>query len=250
MGRAAVTPTLACMMTMLFASPCELPRPAGVEPQMFYYASVARDDDVAQAMRFTASTPYAAPVVEWRPEPPAIVVEAPPAPKRKAKKAKAKRTVMLAYAAPEEKQKGRPFLSMLREDSAAPVVGVDTSREGYREVAKAARKYGVETTFMLKVAKQESGGNCNAVSRAGARGPTQVMPGTAARHGVKNSRKLHNCRIGAETGVKEMARLLKVCKGDKRCALIGYNCGEACIKRKRLPAETKHYIKVIGGYRS
>lgn len=99
---------------------------------------------------------------------------------------------------------------------------------------------------MLRVAKQESGGNCGATSRANARGVLQVIPSTAAIHGYRAS-DLHDCVKGADAGVREMKRLLKMYKGDVRKALIGYNCGPGCNSRKRLPKETIHYIRVVGG---
>lgn len=118
---------------------------------------------------------------------------------------------------------------------------------GYAAVYKASIKHGVDPNFMLKVAKQENGGRCKRDSSAGAKGVLQVMPGTARQHGISKASKLNDCNIGADVGVREMKKLLTMTKGDKAKALVGYNCGPACIGRKRLPKETKHYVKAILG---
>ena len=98
----------------------------------------------------------------------------------------------------------------------------------------------------LRVAKQESRGNCGAKSSAGALGVMQVMPRTGAKHGY-STKQLYNCRTGAEAGVKELKHLLKLSGGDVKQTLTGYNCGEKCMfgRRKKLPLETVNYIQVV-----
>jgi soluble lytic murein transglycosylase-like protein len=98
----------------------------------------------------------------------------------------------------------------------------------------------------LRVAKQESRGDCGAQSSAGALGVMQVMPKTGAKHGY-SIKQLTNCRTGAEAGVKELKHLLSLSGGDVRQTLTGYNCGENCMfgRRKNLPSETVNYIQVV-----
>lgn len=114
---------------------------------------------------------------------------------------------------------------------------------GFRAVYLAAVDHGLDPELALAMAKVESGGNCNVVSPKGARGVMQVMPGTAAKHGV-SARQLRTCEGSAKAGVREMAYLLAKYK-DKRTALIAYNCGEGCVRRSRLPKETKAYVKKL-----
>jgi len=158
--------------------------------------------------------------------------------------------VELAYAEPETKSS---WLSTLFRDevqtSVPKVKGIDMNKEGYQEVAKAAREHGVPVDLALRVAKQESGGNCGATSHAGAGGVMQVMPKTAAKHGVSKFKTIYDCRTGAQTGVRELKHLLKIADGDIKQTLIGYNCGERCMhgKRKKLPAETVNYVASITG---
>jgi len=165
------------------------------------------------------------------------------------------RAVETAYAAPAplEQQWRLPSLFGIRND-AAPVLsqsvsrvsGIEIGKPGYQEVIRAARIHQVPVDLALRVAKQESRGNCGARSSAGALGVMQVMPGTGAKHGY-SARQLSTCRSGAEAGVKELKHLLKLSRGDVKQALTGYNCGERCMfgRRKNLPAETVNYIQVV-----
>lgn len=151
--------------------------------------------------------------------------------------------VVMAYAEPE-KRKGP--LAAFFSPGTAPAKAPKGMSPGYAAVYAASVKHGVDPNFMLKVAKIENGGNCRRSSGAGARGVLQVMPNTAKGHGVKNAKSLDNCKVGAETGVKEMKKLLAMAKGNKKLAAIGYNCGPACIGRKKLPRETVNYVKKLG----
>jgi hypothetical protein len=126
------------------------------------------------------------------------------------------------------------------------VSGIDMGKPGYQEVVRAAKIHQVPVHLALRVAKQESRGNCGAKSSAGALGVMQVMPGTGAKHGY-STRQLVNCRTGAEAGVKELKHLLRLSGGDLKQTLTGYNCGEQCMfgRRKKLPLETVNYIQVV-----
>jgi hypothetical protein len=128
------------------------------------------------------------------------------------------------------------------------VSGVEMAKPGYQEVIRAARMHQVPVDLALRVAKQESRGNCGAKSSAGALGVMQVMPGTGAKHGY-STKQLINCRTGAEAGVKELKHLLRLSGGDVKQTLTGYNCGEKCMfgRRKKLPLETVNYIQVVTG---
>jgi hypothetical protein len=126
------------------------------------------------------------------------------------------------------------------------VSGIELAKPGYQEVIRAARMHQVPVDLALRVAKQESRGNCGAKSPAGALGVMQVMPGTGAKHGY-TTKQLTNCRTGAEAGVKELKHLLKLSGGDVKQTLTGYNCGEKCMfgRRKKLPLETVNYIQIV-----
>ena len=137
---------------------------------------------------------------------------------------------------------GTPTLSQ----SVPRVSGIDMGKPGYQEVVRAARIHQVPVHLALRVAKQESRGNCGAKSSAGALGVMQVMPRTGAKHGY-STKQLINCRTGAEAGVKELKHLLRLSGGDVKQTLTGYNCGEKCMfgRRKKLPLETVNYIQIV-----
>lgn len=177
-----------------------------------------------------------------------------PSPQMKQRKRRGSITTAMAIAyAPIEPKKTPSFIERALKPSkpAITVTGIDMGQPGYKAVYAAAIKHGVDPNLALKVAWQESRGRCGETSRAGARGVMQVMPKTAKRHGVRNKNALYNCKTGAETGVKELKRLQNSRRtdGDLRKVLIGYNCGEGCLSRKRLPRETQNYIKKVTGKR-
>jgi soluble lytic murein transglycosylase-like protein len=229
------------------------------EPSADRFASEpapASQAPVMQAAVIYSDNP--APLERLRPD------QATNAPKKADERQRGKRTKVviersaeLAYAepqaVPQEKDSGGGWLASLfrrdNYDDLPKISGIDMDKPGYREVYKAAKEEGVPLNLALRVAKQESGGNCNATSGAGAGGVMQVMPKTAAKHGVSGFKSIYDCRIGARTGVRELKHLLKLADGDIKETLIGYNCGERCMngKRKKLPAETVNYVQVIAG---
>jgi len=155
---------------------------------------------------------------------------------------------LLAYAPGSEIIPAKKVGMLSKLFSSTPTTKVPKNLSpGYAAVYKASIKHGVDPNFMLKVAKQENGGRCKRDSSAGAKGVLQVMPGTARQHGISKASKLNDCNIGADVGVREMKKLLAMTRGNKAQALVGYNCGPACIGRKRLPKETRHYVKAILG---
>ena len=166
-----------------------------------------------------------------------------------------------AYVPPATGQErgGRGFFSKLFSVGRADAKPtnwskVDMRKPGYKHVEAAAKRYGVPVRFALGVAAQESRGNCKATSHAGARGIMQVMPGTARKHGYTKN-QMYDCRTGAIAGVKELKYCLNLAKGNKAKALACYNAGPGWLtggknKRyigKRLPRETRRYIKTITG---
>src|ERR1700722_6501295 len=65
-------------------------------------------------------------------------------------------------------------------------------------LAKAGGEHNLDVDLLASLVKAESGGNARAVSRAGARGLMQLMPGTATELGVNDSfRPDQNVRGGS-----------------------------------------------------
>jgi soluble lytic murein transglycosylase-like protein len=115
------------------------------------------------------------------------------------------------------------------------------------EIDAAAKKYGVDSALLRGLIRQESNFNPNATSPAGARGLTQLMPGTAAALGV-------NPAIPAqaiEGGAKYLRQQLDKFGGDPAKALAAYNAGPGAVQRYGgVPpfAETQNYVRKVLAY--
>lgn len=108
-------------------------------------------------------------------------------------------------------------------------------------------RYGVDPYLIFCVMEQESHFNARAVSPKGARGLMQLMPGTAARFGVRNS---HDPAQNIAAGTRYLKILLNQFNGRVDLVLAGYNAGEGAVMKfgNRVPPyrETQNYVKRIG----
>jgi hypothetical protein len=107
---------------------------------------------------------------------------------------------------------------------------------------KAGHEHNLDVDLLASLVKAESGGDSRAVSRAGARGLTQLMPATAKDLGVTDSFKPdENLRGGA----KYLDQLLIRYHDNMALALAAYNAGpEAVDKYHGIPPyrETQVYV--------
>jgi murein DD-endopeptidase MepM/ murein hydrolase activator NlpD len=104
-----------------------------------------------------------------------------------------------------------------------------------------ARKYGVDPRLFRRLITQESGWNPGAVSGAGARGLTQVVP---KWHPSAN---LSTPAGQLEYGAKHLGSLLKK-YGNAKDALSVYNSGRPWAQGQGI-SETRNYVnKILGGY--
>ena len=79
-----------------------------------------------------------------------------------------------------------------------------------RMIAAAAQRHGISISVALKVAKIESGFNCNAQGKAGELGPLQIKPATARLIGYEGAvAALKSCGAGLEWGIKHLAMAIK-----------------------------------------
>jgi soluble lytic murein transglycosylase-like protein len=113
------------------------------------------------------------------------------------------------------------------------------------EITAAAKKYGIDPALLAGLVKQESGFNPNAGSPAGARGLTQLMPGTAAGLGVTN---VLDPAQSLDGGAKYLRAQLDAFGGDVARALAAYNAGPGAVQRYGgVPpyAETQNYVRAV-----
>lgn len=114
-----------------------------------------------------------------------------------------------------------------------------------RIVREAARSEGVPVSFALAIARAESGFRSHSISSTGAMGVMQLMPSTAARHGVIDP-------FDPEDNARGAARYLHALwdryRGDKRRVAAAYNAGEGLVPRRgqlRVPTSTLGYASQV-----
>jgi soluble lytic murein transglycosylase-like protein len=113
------------------------------------------------------------------------------------------------------------------------------------EITAAAQRHGLDPALLAGLVKQESAFNPDAVSPAGARGLTQLMPGTAAGLGVTNPL---DPAQALEGGAKYLREQLDRFGGDVARALAAYNAGPGAVQRYGgVPpyAETQNYVRAV-----
>jgi soluble lytic murein transglycosylase-like protein len=115
-------------------------------------------------------------------------------------------------------------------------------------ITSCASKYGVSPSLIKAVIHAESGYNPNAVSRKGASGLMQLMPGTARSLKVSNN---FDPKDNVEGGVKYLRFLLDTFRGDVSLAVAAYNAGLNKVARYGgIPPynETRTYVNRVLSY--
>ena len=117
-----------------------------------------------------------------------------------------------------------------------------------RIIREAAALYHLDPALIRSVMHAESGFDPSAVSRAGALGLMQLMPGVAEGLGVEHP---FDPRENIMAGARLLRKLLDMHRGDVKLAIASYNAGPGAVARHggRVPPfrETRTYVKRVTG---
>jgi len=115
------------------------------------------------------------------------------------------------------------------------------------KLSKLEETFGLPAGLLRSMVITESGGDTQAVSKAGAKGPFQFMPGTAKDFGLVGD-DVFDPEKSAHAAARYMSQLLKIFDGDLGKALAAYNWGQGNVERKGLgaaPQETREYVPKV-----
>jgi soluble lytic murein transglycosylase-like protein len=135
--------------------------------------------------------------------------------------------------------------SIVTSKTASPITAREsapTQVEIREMLAHSGAAHDIDTDLLASVVKAESGGQVRAVSRTGARGLMQLMPGTASQMGVQDAFRPDQNIAG---GTAYLDALLTRYRDNIALALAAYNAGPAAVDRYHgIPPyrETKEYV--------
>ena len=122
-------------------------------------------------------------------------------------------------------------VSSLSQSVVMPLKDKSDTRERYeieKSIQRAARKYNLSPGFIKGVIRAESNFQVDAVSRAGAQGLMQLMPGTAKELGVSNPSDIDQ---NIDGGCRYLRKMLDSFGGNVKMALAAYNAGPGTVRK-------------------
>jgi soluble lytic murein transglycosylase-like protein len=194
-----------------------------------------------------------------------VEIPAPPKPARQSKPLKLTARIIPRVAppdarpTPDARQSSAQTSTALRANAYAPSASLSSSAAGKpldgfstgdtnidRFIVDAGTRNGVDPMLLYSIMHRESSFKRFALSPKGARGLMQLMPGTAARFGVRN---IFDPQQNIEGGARYVRFLLDLFDGDVRLTLAGYNAGEGAVMKygNHVPpySETQEYVRRI-----
>jgi len=136
------------------------------------------------------------------------------------------------------------------QSSFATSSDMSTAEQANREkieqmIREVSARYRVDPALVRAVMQTESNWNSSAVSRKGALGLMQLVPGTAQQLGVHNA---FDPKQNLDGGVRYLHTLLERYNGDLDKALAAYNAGPGAVDRAGgIPRyrETRNYVQKV-----
>lgn len=144
---------------------------------------------------------------------------------------------------PNNETKASPKVE--KQKATEPAVKSQSSSQYDQLIAKYSERHKVDFNLIKAVIKAESNFNPRAVSRKGAKGLMQLMPGTAVRLGVQD---IFDPEENIASGVRYLRYLIDLFNQDLKRSLAAYNAGEKVVQRVNgVPPyrETIDYVKKI-----
>lgn len=149
------------------------------------------------------------------------------------------------------------------KNTKSDVFDTTKAKPSYKEienwVEKYAKKYNIDPDLVMAIIKTESTFNNQCISKSGAVGLTQLMPGTAREMGLRVDSTIDerwHPEKNIEAGIAYLAKYHKIIsnhfgKEDWNLTIAGYNCGpNRVIKDGKIPniTETQNYVKKVQKY--
>jgi hypothetical protein len=139
-----------------------------------------------------------------------------------------------------------PFAKNAKDGAPTPVTAANSNAADLSDVVnEASGRYRLDPDLVNSVIKAESGFNVRAVSRKGAQGLMQLMPGTASQLGVPNA---FDPAANVDGGARYLRELLERYNFDLVKALAAYNAGTKRVEQYGgVPPyyETRAYVRRI-----
>jgi hypothetical protein len=114
-------------------------------------------------------------------------------------------------------------------------------------IRSVSKQVGIDPELLRSVMAVESGFNPKAISKKGAKGLMQLMPGTAKDYGVKD---IFDPAQNAKAGATFLKAMINKYNGDEEKALAAYNWGPVNVDNKgmsAIPKETREYVSQVMG---